>query len=180
MNPYEIIEKYYDKNSLAYKILIKHSENVTKKALEIAEANKHLNPDLVFIKEAAMLHDIGIFLTDSPGLGCFGQERYICHGFLGREVLEKEGYPKHGLVCERHIGLGITLEEIEREKLPLPRREMVPISVEEEIICFADKFFSKNKDRLDKEKTLEEVKRKAHKYGDDKKVEEWAKKFSIR
>jgi len=42
-----------------------------------------------------------------------------------------EGYPKHGLVCERHTGTGITLEMIIKNNLPLPHRDMVPVSMEE-------------------------------------------------
>ena len=91
-----------------------------------------------------MLHDIGIFMTASPKIGCFGDAPYVCHGFLGRELLDKEGLdPTFGLVAERHTGAGICLETIQRHNLPLPRRDMVPITPAEKIICCADKFFSK-------------------------------------
>ena len=36
-----------------------------------------------------MLHDIGIFQTDAPGIHCFGSQPYICHGRLGAELLRK-------------------------------------------------------------------------------------------
>jgi uncharacterized protein len=127
-----------------------------------------LNPDLKFIEEAAMLHDIGIFLTDQPEIGCHGDKPYVCHGYLGREILEREGFPKHGLVCERHIGIGISLKDIDEKNLPLPRRDMVPVSIEEQIICFADKFFSKNPDFLLKEKPLEKIRSYISKFGEEK------------
>ncbi len=152
---------------------------VTEKALRIAKKVKHLNPDLNFIEEAAMLHDIGIFLTNEPKLGCYGDKPYVCHGYLGRKILEKEGFPKHALVCERHIGVGITLEDIEEKELPLPKRDMISLSVEEQIICFADKFFSKNSDFLLKEKPLERVRKGISKYGEEKlrQFDEWMKLF---
>ena len=50
----------------------------------------------------------------------------------------------HALVCERHVGVGLSKTDIENQRLPLPLRDMLPISIEEQIICFADKFFSKN------------------------------------
>ncbi len=60
-----------------------------------------------------MLHDIGIFLTNAPHIGCYGDKPYICHGYLGREILDKEGLPGHAMVCERHVGAGLTVTDIE-------------------------------------------------------------------
>jgi len=163
-----LIRKYYEPDSLAYRILVSHSGAVAQKALDMAKRLGHMNPDTAFIGEAAMLHDIAIFTTDEPGIGCFGPHKYICHGYLGRELLEREGLPRHALVCERHVGVGISVDDIDRKKLPLPRRDMLPLTLEEKIICFADKFFSKKKDTLGQEKPLDEVKRSIAKYGADK------------
>ena len=76
---------------------------------------------------------------------------YICHGYLGAELVRKEGFPKHALVCERHTGAGLSLQNIIQQDLPVPHREMTPVSLEEQIICFADKF---SKSKLDHEKEL--------------------------
>jgi uncharacterized protein len=168
MDLYKIIDKYYDRNSQAYAILLEHGRMVTAKSLEIAGKMKYMNPDEVFIEEAAMLHDIGIFMANEPGIGCYGDKEYICHGYLGRELLEKEGFPEHGLVCERHVGVGLNVSDIKSRNLPLPIRDMLPVSLEEKIICYADKFFSKTAGRLRTEKPLEEVRRKILKFGQDK------------
>ena len=180
MNPIKIIEKYYPPDSMAYNLLIEHSKIVMKKSFDIATKVPHLNPDLKFIKEAAMLHDIGIFLTNEPAIGCYGDKPYICHGYLGRELLEKEGLMKHGLVCERHIGVGLTIKDIIERNLPVPKRDMFPLSIEEQIICFADKFFSKNPEFLIKEKPLELIRKRIARYGKDKlkKFNEWVKIFT--
>lgn len=179
MNPLTIIRKYYRPRSELYGLLVAHSEAVAQRALAAAERVRHLQPDFEFIKEAAMLHDVGIFLTDSPELGCTGDKPYVCHGYLGREILENEGLPKHALVCERHVGVGITKEEIVEKGLPLPVRDMVPVSIEEQIICFADKFFSKDKSAVVKEKSISEVKETIAKFGVEKiqKFEQWLKLF---
>jgi len=179
MNPVEIIKKYYHPESLAFRILIMHGMAVAEKALEIAARVKHVSPDREFIQEAAMLHDIGILMTNEPQIGCHGKKRYICHGYMGREILEREGFPKHALVCERHVGAGISAKDIEENKLPLPIRDMMPLSVEEQIICFADKFFSKDAEFLHKEKPLEKVRAGIAKFGDDKlkRFEDWLKLF---
>jgi uncharacterized protein len=168
MEPLKIIQRYYDIDSKSYRYLTKHSEKVTKKALDIAMRIKGFSPDIKFIEEAAMLHDIGIFLTKAPSIGCRGDKPYICHGFLGREILEKEGLPKHALVCENHIGVGITVDEIEKNNLPLPKREIGPTSLEERIICFADKFYSKVDKFLLEEKSIEIIKKGLSRFGNEK------------
>lgn len=168
MNPIEIIRKYYGPGSKAFYFLVHHSRLVARKALEIGERVRQLNPDMAFIEEAAMLHDIGILFTNAPKLGCFGYKEYLCHGYLGRELLEKEGFPKHALVCERHVGIGITAEEVRKGSLPLPERDMVPLSIEEKIICLADKFYSKSEHNLMHEKPVDEVRKIIAGYGPDK------------
>ncbi len=166
-DPLAIVSKYYEPGSTSYMILVGHSKAVAEKAMDIAGRFAHLNPDMEFIEAAAMLHDIGIFMTHEPGIGCFGDKKYICHGYLGRELMEKEGLPIHALVCERHVGVGISIADIDNLKLPLPRRKMLPLTLEEKIICFADKFFSKRPDALHREKPREEVRESIAKYGPD-------------
>lgn len=179
MNPHFIIQKYYQPNTKAYRLLIGHGWAVAVKAVEIAKRVSELNPDVQFIKQAALLHDIGMFLTDEPDLGCFGNEPYICHGFLGSQILKTEGYPQHALVCERHVGTGLSQQEIEKHNLPLPKRDMLPISIEEQIICYADKFFSKNEARLTKEKSLAEIKASLVPFGQHRvaQFEQWREMF---
>lgn len=181
MEPLDIIRKYYDPESKAYHFLVHHSRLVAKKALEISDRVGHLSPDIRFIEEAAMLHDIGIFYTNAPKIGCYGYKDYICHGYLGRELLEKEGLPRHALVCERHVGVGITAEEIRSNNLPLPERDMLPLTIEEKIICLADKFFSKGEHDLMHEKPLERVRGIVNSYGEGKLsiFDEWLDVFKI-
>jgi len=180
MDPIEIISKYYTLESKLFDILVHHGRLVAKKALDTAGRVPDLNPDLNFIKEAAMLHDIGIFLTAWPKIGCFGQHPYVSHGYLGRELLEKAGMPKHALVCERHVGLGITKEEIMLYNLPLPKRDMCPVSIEEQIICYADKFFSKNSKFNSREKPVKTILKHLEKYGHDKvlRFQSWVDLFN--
>lgn len=179
MNPIDIIGEYYEHGSRLYEILIQHGEKVAKKAFDTAKNVSHLNPDLDFIKDSAMLHDIGIFLTNTPKLGCTGRHPYICHGYLGRNILEKKGMTKLALVCERHVGVGITPEDIRQYNLPLPERNMEPVSIEEQIICYADKFFSKNSNPGSKEKSAEDIKLVLEQYGHDKvaKFQSWIDMF---
>jgi len=144
MDPVEIIRQFCPPGSRAFRILIDHGERVSEKALAVARRLARLEPDLEFIRQAALLHDLGMVLTRSPGLGCRGKHPYIRHGVLGAEILETLGYPAHARVCETHVGVGITCGEIRKRGLPLPERDMVPRSLEEQIVCYADKFYSKN------------------------------------
>ena len=165
MNPLDIIAKYYPASSDVYRILVMHSRSVADKALAIARMHPEMNLDLTFIEEAAMLHDIGIFMTDADGICCFGSYSYICHGYLGADLMRKEGFPRHALVCERHTGAGMSLQSIIDQQLPVPHRNMVPVSLEEQVICFADKFFSKT--HLDREKSVEKALKSISRYGED-------------
>ena len=166
----------YCKNELKH-ILLDHSRSVSEKALEIAHRHPELQLDTPFLGEAAMLHDVGIFLTDASGIFCFGDKPYICHGYLGADLMRAEGYPRHALVCERHTGAGLSLEEIIRQQLPVPHREMVPVSLEEQVICFADKFFSKTK--LGKEKSVEKARKSLERYGEEglQRFDRWCELF---
>ncbi|MCK9639468.1 MAG: phosphohydrolase [Prolixibacteraceae bacterium] len=178
MDSIALISKYYKPKSKAFHILVSHSQAVTDKALKIASKHSELNPDLQFIEEAAMTHDIGIFMTNAPNLYCFGDFPYLAHGYLGCELMTSLGFPDHGLVCERHTGVGISKEEIVEKKLPLPVRDLIPESVEEQIIAFADKFYSKSSPNLT-EKSLAEVRKSIAKFGkySSKRFEEWCELF---
>ena len=138
---------------------------MARKALAIVASHPELGADRGFVEEAAMLHDIGIFLTDAAPIHCFGKFHYLCHGYLGADLLRGEGLPRHALVAERHTGTGLTLKEILRRDLPLPHRDMVPVSIEEKIVCFADKFFSKT--RPEEEKTVEQAENSLAKFGQE-------------
>lgn len=174
-----IIDKYYPEDNELRHILITHSRAVADKALEIARKHPELNIDLRFLEEAAMLHDIGICRCDAPGIACHGTEPYICHGRIGAEMLRSEGLPKHARVCERHTGTGITRKQIIERNLPLPAQDFTPETIEEQVICYADKFFSKS--HLDKEKTIEEAEKSLQKFGAEgvERFKEWEKRFAL-
>ncbi len=163
VEPLKIIDSCYADNDALRRILIDHSRAVADKALEIAAKHPELNIDTQFVEQAAMLHDIGVFLTNAPSICCYGTKPYICHGYLGADLLRSMGHDRHALVCERHSGAGISLQMIIDNDLPLPHRDMLPLSIEEKVICFADKLFSKTS--LGNEKTVDKAIRSLSKYG---------------
>ena len=151
----EIIDKYYPVGTMCRGIFIQHSRQVADKALAIAQECK-LDIPLETVETAAMLHDIGIFLTNAPDIDCHGSEHYIRHGILGAELLRKEGFDEAiARVAERHTGAGLTIDDIDRQQLPLPRKDFMPETMLEKLICYADKFFSKSGTM--QEKSLDKV-----------------------
>ena len=168
---------FYPENNALRHILLVHSRSVADKALAIAGRHPELKLDRRFIEEAAMLHDIGIVRCNAPAIQCFGSEPYICHGYIGAGMLLAEGFPRHARVCERHTGAGITRDQILVRHLPLPMRDFLPETMEEKLICYADKFFSKT--RLDHEKTLEEAEASLAKFGEEgiHRFRQWERMF---
>ncbi len=177
----KIIKKYYPKDSVAYPYFFIHSVKVTELALNIYKHNKHLNLNKNFILKGAMLHDIGIIKTRAPEIGCHGKYPYIAHSYLGRKILDKNGLKDIAPVCERHVGVGLSIDDIVKNKMPLPHHDMIPISYEEKIICYADKFYSKSENHLIIPKPAEKIRNKISKYGQDKldRFEEFVELFGI-
>lgn len=164
MNAIELIDKYYARTPELRKILYEHSRLVADRCLLIAGRRPELHIDKKFIEEAALLHDVGILRTDAPGILCYGSAPYICHGYIGAEMLRAEGLPRHARVCERHTGTGLSRQQILDNGWPIPPNDYFPETIEERLVCYADKFYSKSHPH--KEKSAEKVMKSLAKYGE--------------
>ncbi|MBW2977436.1 HDIG domain-containing protein [Candidatus Woesearchaeota archaeon] len=144
----ELLKKYAPDEETFNKVFA-HSKAVQRLAMRIAEdivCNGH-HVDIKFVITASLLHDIGRFK-----IGISSKDK-LKHGLLGAEILRKEGLDeKYALVCERHIGSGITVEDIEEQGLDLLKKDYLPETVEEKIICYADSLIF-----IDKEGTIQQV-----------------------
>ena len=80
-------------------------------------------------------------------------------------------------ICERHTGTGLTKETIEQYQLPIPAQDYFPETIEEIVICYADKFYSKS--HLDRVKTPEQVYNSLLKFGkaQAETFKEWHERF---
>lgn len=166
----EIIDKFYEGQDALKQLLLVHSRQVADKAMEVLDKHPELQVDRDFVYQAAMLHDIGIIHTDAPGIGCHGKHPYICHGMLGAEMLRKEGLVRHARVAERHTGTGLTRETIMHQGLPLPTEDFSPETLEEQLVCYADKFFSKS--HPERTKTIDQVRQMLSRFPDAN-LERW-------
>ena len=80
----------------------------------------------------ALLHDIGRTRTHEVG-----------HGWVGAKLLEEEGVDKIVVeIVRRHVGAGISQEEV--ESLGFPEGDYIPHTLEQKVVCFADKMVSSN------------------------------------
>ncbi len=158
-----ILDKYYPADNELRRVLLHHSRQVADRCLHIASQHPELAADSKFLEESAMLHDIGIFRCNAPSIYCEGSEPYIKHGPIGGDILRAEGYPLHARVAERHTGTG------------LPGFE--PETLEEQIVCYADKFYSKS--NLNRVRTVDEAAQSLAKFGEEgvRKFLDWADRF---
>lgn len=160
-----IYDLYYPQQTRRRYILEQHSMRVAEFACTINRV-KALGLDHDLVYNAAMLHDIGIFLVYAPSIDCWGTQPYLRHGTLGADLLRYHGFPEGiALVAERHTGTGITPDDVRAAGLPMPEptRCMMPLSTLERLICYADKFFSKSAN-LDR-KPLDRVIRSIERFG---------------
>lgn len=173
----KLLRKYCAGNEELFQVLLLHSRQVANRALSIADKHPEWNINRMFLQEAAMLHDIGCCRVNAPAIHCMGSEPYIRHGLLGGEILRAEGMPQHARVAERHTGTGLTREEIIRQALPLPPQDFTPETLEECIICYADKFYSKT--HLDGTKSYAQALHSLEKFGEKgmKTFQKWHDEF---
>ena len=128
--------KKHSPNNTAFQKVLQHVKAVQLVAIQIAkDVQDHgHNVNLELVKVAAILHDIGRFQYPP------GSANVYKHAYEGAELLRKEGVDeKIARITERHIGSGITKEEIKTQNLDLPKKDFVPKTVEEKIICYSDK-----------------------------------------
>ena len=177
MDYQSIIDEYYPSENELRRILMVHSRQVADRCLLIASKHPELRLDKEFLEEAAMLHDIGIYRTNAPGIQCFGTEPYIRHGLIGGQILREKGWERHARVCERHTGTGLSAWDIEQQQLPLPHEDFMPEVLEEQVVCYADKFYSKT--RPGSERSVVEAMRALEKFGWDgiRRFQKWVDMF---
>jgi len=83
--------------------------------------------DLRLVESGALLHDLGR-----------GQTHGIEHGAVGGLMARQLGMPMElAQIIERHVGAGLSPEEARRNKLP--KGSYIPETLEEKIVCYADK-----------------------------------------
>lgn len=109
-----------------------HSINVANKAVEIVNKITKAKVNKRLVEIGSLLHDIG---------------RSVTHGFehalIGGRILRERGLPKElARICETHLLGGLDKEDA--KKVGLPPRDYLPETLEEKIVCLADKHMTGN------------------------------------
>jgi uncharacterized protein (TIGR00295 family) len=103
--------------------VICHCKAVRDIAVRLAEK---VGADVDLVEIGALLHDIG--RSETHG---------ILHGVKGAKIAKKLGLPDNVVnIIERHIGAGLSADEA--MKLGLPKKDYIPQTLEEKIVCHAD------------------------------------------
>jgi len=111
----------------------RHSIRVAEKALEIANKINHADVDKNLVEIGALLHDIGRAKTHS-----------FKHALIGGKILRERGLPSVAKICERHLLGGLDKEDA--REVGLPEKDYLPNSLEEKIVCLADKYMAGTKE----------------------------------
>jgi uncharacterized protein (TIGR00295 family) len=109
--------------------IVAHCKTVAKVAMIIADEFKHRGKrvDSQVVLAGALLHDIGRTKIQT-----------IRHGVEGSEMLREEGVDEKVVeAVRRHVGAGLSPDEA--RTLGLPDLDYIPKTLEERIVCFADK-----------------------------------------
>ncbi|MFF6883191.1 HD domain-containing protein [Streptomyces sp. NPDC012421] len=127
----------------AFALVFTHCEIVAAIADQLlARSGRGADADLV--RAGCLLHDIGVYrLYDADGR--FGDAPYVTHGVLGHQLLAEEGLPEALCrFCSCHTGVGLTREDVLAQGLPIPPADYLPVTAEERMVMYADKFHSKS------------------------------------
>lgn len=124
--------------------VVRHVEAVSGLAVEIARVCKQRghSVDLQLIEIGGLLHDIGR-----------AKNHTVHHAIVGAEIARSLGLPEPIIsIIKRHVGGGITSREA--KKLGWPRDVYIPQTLEEKIVCYADKLIE-DSHRVPIEKAIE-------------------------
>jgi uncharacterized protein len=115
--------------------------DVARQLLDRGRPTLELDADLV--RAGALLHDIGVYRLCGAD-GRLDHAGYLRHGLLGHELLAAEGLPEAlARFCSRHTGVGLSRDDVFRQRLPLPPGDYLAETGEEQLVMYADKFHSK-------------------------------------
>ena len=139
----ESLHHKYAPTEEVFELVWTHSCIVRDIALQLARGSR-TPVDIELVQVGCLLHDIGVYpLFDGNGFEVNPRE-YITHGIRGEEILKDEGFPEALYrFASHHTGAGITKDQIIASNLPLPHKDFLAETPEEELVMYADKFHSK-------------------------------------
>ena len=135
-----ILDAVWGHSLIVKDIALELVKNLEKRGIKI---NKKL------VEIGCLVHDIGCYECYEfygRNKGC-----YIQHGIRGYEILKKEGFGEEiARMATIHLGVGLVEENVVASGLPLEHKDYIPITLEEELVAYADNFHSKSGPKFDK------------------------------
>lgn len=172
------LHKKYSKTETMYELVYTHCQVVRDIALELAKNVKQVDINLIIV--GSLIHDIGVYTLFDDNDQLIKGRAYIEHGVSGEKILMSEGFDQYICnFCSHHTGVGLSVNDVKRQNLPLPIKDYLAETTEEELVMYADKFHSK----VDPPKfnSFEWYKKDISRFGKDKseKFQIMADKFSL-
>ena len=138
-----------------------HSEIILKVAQKIVAKLKDesISVNIDLLTKGTLLHDIGVY-------HCYDEDfnpnnnlpQYVEHGYIGYKIIRDIGIPEEiARFALRHTATGLTEKDIKKGNLNLPMGNYIPVTLEEEILTYADKFHTKYPSFSDFEKQKKNV-----------------------
>ena len=119
------------------------------------------------VHAGCMLHDIGAYGVLKNGQFVAG----VRHGVIGEAVLREEGVSEAVYrFASHHTGVGLSEQDVENQKLPIPIANYMAETYEERLVMYADKFHSKSNPPLEQPYfcTFEWISNSIQQFGSDK------------
>ena len=150
-----------DKSGRGKENVYQHCQKVASYAVVLAnlynDKNIGANLDIDLIFMGAMVHDIGWLAAPIE------RQNSVRHGEEGDNWLLELGIEeKVARFCLCHVGSGFSQNEASQKGLD-PNLNHLPLTLEEMVVTYADKFFSKN----GKTHTIEEIDEEMKGYGEE-------------
>jgi len=135
----------YAPNEVAFRLVFEHCQIVAEIAqwcTERIQNTAEINTEL--LQTACLLHDIGAYAFYDEQGERTNKRLYKQHALLGAKIVSDEGIDQRVAdLIETHVLMGLSKQEIIESHIPLPARDYSPITVEGELLCYADRFHSK-------------------------------------
>jgi uncharacterized protein len=171
MITYEEAERLLKEKGCTQEV-VEHCKRVSIKADEIAEKinSRGYKVNVALVRIGGMLHDIGRCKTND-----------VSHGVEGGKIVRMLGEEELARIVERHVGGGIEAGEIDG----LPKKDFMPETLEEKVVCYADKLIEELPDGVkENEDASHEIAKLEKKFGKEhpapkrlKKIDEELKKL---
>jgi len=134
MKKYFALHQKYANNKEELDAIWSHCQGVWKVCQNLIRSG-NVKIDEEILKPAALLHDIGVYIIKKNNLP------YIKHAIEGAKILKKENFSQEVISAVlHHVGSGITKQDIINQKLPLPKKDFLPLTSTERLLAYADKF----------------------------------------